>query len=402
MTSPTPPSLPTAATTLDPALSALLLDEDTPGSLAALLERLEALAPAEAEAAAALTLVASWSAGEERSLAALRGMLARWPAWARFSDPETGITPLHAAVAQGRVEVVLLLVATGADPTQPDAGGHTPLDEAMVQVGQPVTQEALMVAMLAAPHVDLAVVSRCFMRAVESELPLLGVARALLARGANPGLQKHPSISTGDSAPMLLTPLALAGLSLEGNAGALALADLLLGMPEGRAHLDTGWEHHAGFGSPLHCAATGGHASFARRLLAEGATPNPPADLADPHPTTPLLRAAMAGEPATVRALLEAGADPHARTADGRGVLHHLAAADLFGDEDTGACLALLLAAGCDPVAPDLEGRTPLEVARTWGHASVQAGLELVEAALRAAQLENAFPAMPRRAGGRL
>jgi len=43
-------------------------------------------------------------------------------------DPSFGLTPLHFAVRNGRVEVARLLIANGADLTQPSAAGITPLD----------------------------------------------------------------------------------------------------------------------------------------------------------------------------------------------------------------------------------------------------------------------------------
>ena len=43
-------------------------------------------------------------------------------------DPSFGLTPLHFAVRNGWVEVARLLIANGADLTQPSAAGITPLD----------------------------------------------------------------------------------------------------------------------------------------------------------------------------------------------------------------------------------------------------------------------------------
>ena len=44
-----------------------------------------------------------------------------------LSTNSIGNTPLHAAVAGGRVESALALIEAGADVNAPDGGGHTPL-----------------------------------------------------------------------------------------------------------------------------------------------------------------------------------------------------------------------------------------------------------------------------------
>lgn len=69
------------------------------------------------------------------------------------------------------------------------------------------------------------------------------------------------------------------------------------------------------------------------------------------------------------RALLEAGADPSARDARGRGPLHAAAR------EGHAAVLRELLAAGADPDAADDEGRTALHAAAEWGWGGVLAAL---------------------------
>lgn len=61
----------------------------------------------------------------------------------------------------------------------------------------------------------------------------------------------------------------------------------------------TGW-------TPLHYAATGGHVEIVRRLLDHHAY----VDAESPNGATPLMMAAMYGNALTVKALLDAGADP--------------------------------------------------------------------------------------------
>jgi ankyrin repeat protein len=61
----------------------------------------------------------------------------------------------------------------------------------------------------------------------------------------------------------------------------------------------TGW-------TPLHYAATGGHVAIIQMLLEENAY----IDADSPNGTTALKKAALYGSPATVKLLLESGADP--------------------------------------------------------------------------------------------
>ncbi len=70
-----------------------------------------------------------------------------------------------------------------------------------------------------------------------------------------------------------------------------------------------------------------------------------------------------------VRMLLEAGADPNARSAGGGTPMHTAA---YTGNV---AILQLLLAAGGDPTIADDDGRTPLDVARERGHSEAAAML---------------------------
>lgn len=69
---------------------------------------------------------------------------------------------------------------------------------------------------------------------------------------------------------------------------------------------------------PLHSAVAGDHTALALRLLAAGAEVNAPQH----GGFTPLLGAAQNGNLMLVEALLTAGADPGARTEDGRDAAH--------------------------------------------------------------------------------
>lgn len=77
---------------------------------------------------------------------------------------------------------------------------------------------------------------------------------------------------------------------------------------------------------------------------------------------TPLYRAAWAGDPQVIRALLEAGADPRALTDHGESALHAAARRRL---PHTPEVITLLADAGLDVNARNAKGQTPLHLART-------------------------------------
>lgn len=95
------------------------------------------------------------------------------------------------------------------------------------------------------------------------------------------------------------SPLMLAALK-----GLIELCELLIARD---ADVNkTGW-------TPLHYAATGGHAAVIRLLLEHSAY----IDASSPNGTTPLMMAAMYGFDAAVYELLEGGADPMIKNAVG-------------------------------------------------------------------------------------
>lgn len=118
--------------------------------------------------------------------------------------------------------------------------------------------------------------------------------------------------------------------------------------------------------TPLHLAAFFGRGEAVRLLLERGAAAS--ARSGNPMANTP-LHAAMAGrlDLDGVRALLDGGAETDARQHGGFTALH---AAAMHGDAATAR---LLLEHGADPALPADDGRTAADFARAGGHLAVLA-----------------------------
>ncbi|KAL5093393.1 hypothetical protein Trisim1_011197 [Trichoderma cf. simile WF8] len=102
--------------------------------------------------------------------------------------------------------------------------------------------------------------------------------------------------------------------------------------------------------SPLSYAAESGNQATVRLLLDRGAE----LDAKDPMGRTPLLHAARSGSEAIVRLLLDRGAELHAKDEMGRTPLSHAA------QSNSKATVNLLLDRGAELDAKDQGGRTPL------------------------------------------
>ena len=105
--------------------------------------------------------------------------------------------------------------------------------------------------------------------------------------------------------------------------------------------------------TPLHWAASEGHADIVKILLEHGADPNTKIK----YGWTPLHYASREGHADVVKLLLEHGADPNTKKDDGLTPLH---VAAFSGHADV---VKLLLEHGADPNARNYLGWTPLDVA---------------------------------------
>jgi ankyrin repeat protein len=176
--------------------------------------------------------------------------------------------------------------------------------------------------------------------------PSYAMTRLLLDRGADPRAANWMGVTA---------------LSRAVERGDLRAVELLLrgGAPPEPARSPSGR-------SPLHEAIARADLPMARALLRQGANP----DRRDAQGWTALARALALGQPALIRLLLDAGADPRTTTpGEGQTGLHTAA---LAGDPRQAAWF---LAAKVPLDLRDGHGRTPLFLATMTGHAKVVAWL---------------------------
>lgn len=248
---------------------------------------------------------------------------------------EYGRTPLHRAVENENLAVVLRLLEGGANPDARADRGETPLHQA----ARGGSDSTVLAALLAA-GADVNA------RDDEGGTPLHAAARnrgpatisALLAAGADPEARDGRGS----------TPLHAAA---RGGYGQAAVVELLA------AGVDANVRDERGM-TPLHV------------LLSDGNTDDPAALSALLAAGADVTARAASGEtplhanrdPASVAAVVAAGADVNARDRGGRTPLHAAT-----GTRRSSPLVAALLAVGADVNARDESGETPLWTAAEWG-----------------------------------
>ncbi len=278
-----------------------------------------------------------------------------------------GYTALHWAAAQnGNDRVVKALLDRGADPLAESNDGRTPLHSALRYRAEPVVVSRMLDAgadthltplQLSALQGDATAVDRLLADGADSNeadrygwdalhfaVPLGGpeVVSDLLAAGAD------PEARTASGATALHIAASQAPLSV--------VSALLSAGADPNARTELGW-------SVLSYAAQFREEALLpviTALLQEGADPGLHQDSMDDYGLRPLHRALMNPDVTVgvVQTLLEAGANPIAKTHLGNTPLH--IAADWTDDIDI---IETLLAVGADPRAENEDGNRPIDLA---------------------------------------
>lgn len=253
----------------------------------------------------------------------------------------TGVTALHLAVTD--LSKTRMLLDAGADVNAVSSLGRTPL---IVAASANRTGAVVRLLLSAGAKLDVADAVGITPLIAAAAVDNREVAELLLARGADPGaIAKLP------------TATALMGAATNGNA---ALLGKLLSR---RADANTASADSA-------AVVKNGPVQFGR--------------------LTALHFAALSGNPAVVRRLLDAGAAVDA--ADVRGMTPLMLA--IATDRPDARIIRMLLQAGADPAVRSKAGESAVEWARKFEHPAVLAELKLQRAASSRVTQAAAAPAM--------
>jgi ankyrin repeat protein len=309
-------------------------------------------------------------------------------------DPD-GATPLMAAAATDREEILLLLIRAGADVNaQANKGltalliasssGYEDIVEALLRSGADIrakfsTQDSLHLASVAGflPIVRMLLAAGADIngRNGRGETPLMvaadgghaPVVQLLIDSGADTNAGRDDGATAlmiaswqGYTSVARILAQGKATIDLSNSRGQTAL---MYGSENGKTDivrylLEEGASVNmtANDGTqPLMFASLNGHVEIVSMLIDHGAGINHP----NSHGQTPLM--AVKG-PACARILLDAGADPDARDVEGNTALMYAV------DRDETEVARLLLAAGADVNAVPKNGYTPLMRAITGKH----------------------------------
>ena len=294
------------------------------------------------------------------------------PEWINAFSHDEGraMTALHIAVQRNSLVLVDCLLEMGADPKLNTGWGFNALEMAAGGGGNARLLEAITTAILERGVFDREDKDKALIVAADNGN--LGAVRALMKEGA--GFSWVGGGHNGDMG----TALAVASFHSEEDWSSEKIVAAMLASKKAIKVLDQGWDNDS-YGSAVHCAAFSGNAKVLGLLVQAGASVNPPDDMDEEYPNTPLMAAADGIQPDTMKILIEAGADATLVNNRGRNALHHLAGADGHGGDPEDAsikqCMTLLVAAGCDPNAADDHGLTPAQVAKEAGRSTLARAL---------------------------
>jgi uncharacterized protein len=271
-----------------------------------------------------LTLVDAAKAGDHAAVRAL----VNGPAKSYVAGPQ-GTAALIWAAEHNDVQTVDLLLGAGADPKAANEYGATPLYAAAANADPSITVK--LMAAGADPNARL----------LSGETPLMEAARqgnlatiqALLAGGADPKAQEA---NGGQNALMWAVSQHHADV----------VDELVKHGADVNAHSKTGF-------TALMFAAQQGDVDSARILLAAKANPN---EVMPKSGATPLIIASAISQPEVVSLLLDNGADPNVKDANGFTSLHHAVRDTDYGADPATKAIQVkvvkaLLAHGADPNA---------------------------------------------------
>jgi uncharacterized protein len=284
-------------------------------------------------------------AAKQGDLAAMRTLL-DGPA-KNYVAGAQGTVALIWAAEHGDARMVDLLLAAGADPKAANDYGATPLYAAAANADPSATMK--LIAAGADPNAHLVSGETALMEGARQGN--LETVRALLAAKADPNVAEGKG---GQTALMWAVS----------NRQAAVVDELV------RQGADVNARSKTGF-TALMFAAQQGDADSARILLAAKANPN---DVIPKSGATPLIIASSIGHPEVVNLLLDNGADPNVKDANGFTSLHHTVRDSDYGLDAAAKATSVvivkaLLAHGANPNA-----RLQLDKEKVAAEIKAQAG----------------------------
>ena len=271
-----------------------------------------------------------------------------------------GDTPLHLLVTKGGcVESIKILVRIGCDPRAQNLAGETPLH-------------------VAARHGSISVLKYFISQGVPLPHDILRTSasstfRFLISKG----------VDVRCVAANVDMQLLHRALDFRNEMDCLECAKILVG-----AGWDPSLRNSVGQ-TPIHIAARHGHISIIQYLLSQSAT-LPPDTLLTAIPRNQFLDTSPTGRVPLIRFLIGEGASVNAATPDGDTPLHLVLRSRFILDEDREfeqmelwKVVEILLNCGADPSARNADGQTPFDTAEANGHFFKENFLRLVRNAQR-------------------